>query len=67
MAPATRDAMVKMLSFRPADVTDPNEIGQVMGDGDRPDTLVYLALPRACCRRCCRHWRRLGCALRMFS
>jgi glucose-6-phosphate 1-dehydrogenase len=45
VAPAARDAVVKMLSFQPADVTEPGEIGQVIGDGHREDTLVYLALP----------------------
>jgi len=44
VAPATRDAVVKMLSFAPADVTRPAEVGQLIG-ADHPDTLVYLALP----------------------
>jgi glucose-6-phosphate 1-dehydrogenase len=44
VAPATRDAVVKILSFQPADVTRPEEVGRLLGD-DRPDTLVYLALP----------------------
>ena len=44
VAPATRDAVMKMLSFQPADVTRPEEVGRLLGD-DRPDTLVYLALP----------------------
>ncbi len=44
VAPATRDAVVKMLSFAPADVTRPAEVSQLIG-GDHPDTLVYLALP----------------------
>jgi hypothetical protein len=34
-----------MLSFQPADVTEPGVIGQVIGGGRRGDTLVYLALP----------------------
>ena len=41
---ATRDAVVRMLSFAPADVTQAAEVRQLIGD-DRPDTLVYLALP----------------------
>ena len=41
---ATRDAVVRMLSFRPADVTQPEDVKRLLGD-DRPDTLVYLALP----------------------
>lgn len=43
-SPAARDAVVRMLSFRPADVTRPEDVGALLGD-DRPDTLVYLALP----------------------
>ena len=42
--PATRDAVVRMLSFQPADVTDPKDVSRLIGD-DHPDTLVYLALP----------------------
>jgi glucose-6-phosphate 1-dehydrogenase len=41
---AARDAVVEMLSFRPADVTQPEDVRSLLGD-DRPDTLVYLALP----------------------
>jgi glucose-6-phosphate 1-dehydrogenase len=41
---ATRDAVVRMLSFQPADVTEPDDVRSLLGD-DRPDTLVYLALP----------------------
>ena len=44
VAPATRDAVVRMLSFAPADVTRPEEVSQLIG-GDHPGTLVYLALP----------------------
>ena len=44
VAPATRDAVVRMLSFAPADVTQPAEVSKLIG-GDHPDTLVYLALP----------------------
>ncbi len=44
VAPAARDAVVQMLSFAPADVTRPEDISRVIG-GDRPETLVYLALP----------------------
>ncbi|UGS38155.1 glucose-6-phosphate dehydrogenase [Capillimicrobium parvum] len=44
VAPATRDAVVAMLDFRPADVTQPVDVAAVIG-GDHPDTLVYLALP----------------------
>ncbi len=45
VAPITRDAVVKMLSFQPADVTRPEEISRLIGGESRPDTLVYLALP----------------------
>jgi glucose-6-phosphate 1-dehydrogenase len=44
VAPAARDAVVRMLSFAPADVTRPEDISRLIG-GDRPDTLAYLALP----------------------
>jgi glucose-6-phosphate 1-dehydrogenase len=44
VAPATRDAVVQMLSYQPADVTRPAEVSQLIG-GDHPDTLVYLAPP----------------------
>ena len=44
VAPATRDAVVRMLSYAPADVTQAAEVSRVIG-GDHPDTLVYLALP----------------------
>jgi glucose-6-phosphate 1-dehydrogenase len=44
VAPATRDAVVSMLSFQSSDVTRAEDIIQVIG-GDHPDTLVYLALP----------------------
>ena len=45
VTPATRDAVVKMLSFQAADVTRPEDVSQLLGGDDRPDTLVYLALP----------------------
>jgi glucose-6-phosphate 1-dehydrogenase len=41
---ATRDAVVRMLGFQPCDVTQPAELSALIGD-DRPNTLVYLALP----------------------
>jgi glucose-6-phosphate 1-dehydrogenase len=44
VAPATSDAVVRMLSFQPADVTHPKDVSRLIGD-DHPDTLVYLALP----------------------
>jgi glucose-6-phosphate 1-dehydrogenase len=44
VASATRDAVVRMLSFQPADVTQPEDVRHLIGD-DHPDTLVYLALP----------------------
>jgi glucose-6-phosphate 1-dehydrogenase len=44
VTPATRDAVVGMLSFQPADVTRPEDVSRVIGD-DHPDMLVYLALP----------------------
>jgi glucose-6-phosphate 1-dehydrogenase len=36
--------VVDMLSFEPADVTDPTDVRRVLG-ADGPSTLVYLALP----------------------
>jgi glucose-6-phosphate 1-dehydrogenase len=44
VAPATRDAVVRMLSFASADVTQRAEVSQLIG-ADHPGTLVYLALP----------------------
>jgi glucose-6-phosphate 1-dehydrogenase len=45
VAPATRDAVVRMLTFQPADVTRPADVSALTGGDGRPDTLVYLALP----------------------
>jgi glucose-6-phosphate 1-dehydrogenase len=44
VSPGTRDAVIRMLSYQPADVTQRAEVSRVIG-GDHPDTLVYLALP----------------------
>lgn len=44
VAPATRDAVVRMLSFQPADVTQPKDVSRLIGD-EHADTLAYLALP----------------------
>jgi glucose-6-phosphate 1-dehydrogenase len=44
VAPSTRDAVLAMLDFRPGDATQPGDVAAVIGS-DRPDTLVYLALP----------------------
>ena len=44
VTPATRDRVVSMLSFQPADITRSEDVSRVIGD-DHPDTLVYLALP----------------------
>ena len=41
---AARDDVVRRLSFRPCDVTDADDLSALVGE-DRPDTLVYLALP----------------------
>jgi glucose-6-phosphate 1-dehydrogenase len=41
---SARDAVVRMLSYQPADVTQHDDICRLIGD-DHPDTLVYLALP----------------------
>jgi glucose-6-phosphate 1-dehydrogenase len=41
---AARDAVVRMLGFQPCDVTRPKELSALIGE-DRPNTLVYLALP----------------------
>jgi len=39
-----RDAVIGRLSFQHCDVTSPGELSALIGE-DRPDTLVYLALP----------------------
>jgi glucose-6-phosphate 1-dehydrogenase len=44
-SPAARDAVIRKLSFQPADVTRADDVRQLIGDGGRSDTLVYLALP----------------------
>src|SRR5690606_34931575 len=44
VAPATRDAVMRKLHFQPADVTQAGDVRRLIGE-DRPDTLVYLALP----------------------
>lgn len=44
VVPEARDAVVKMLSYQPADATRSEEVARLIGE-DRPDTLVYLALP----------------------
>jgi glucose-6-phosphate 1-dehydrogenase len=41
---AARDAVISRLSFQPCDVTEPGDLSALIGE-DRPDTLVYLALP----------------------
>jgi glucose-6-phosphate 1-dehydrogenase len=41
---SARDATVRSLTFQSCDVTDPAALSAVIGL-DRPDTLVYLALP----------------------
>jgi glucose-6-phosphate 1-dehydrogenase len=41
---AARDAVVRMLGFQPSDVTRPEELSALIG-GERPNTLIYLALP----------------------
>jgi glucose-6-phosphate 1-dehydrogenase len=41
---ATRDAVVRMLGFQPCDVTRPEQLSALIGE-DRPNTLIYLALP----------------------
>jgi glucose-6-phosphate 1-dehydrogenase len=45
VAPAARDAVVRMLTFQTGDVTRPEDVSKLVGD-DRPDTLIYLALPQ---------------------
>jgi glucose-6-phosphate 1-dehydrogenase len=44
VTPATRDTVLRMIDYRPADVTRPDEVRRVVGV-EHPDTLVYLALP----------------------
>jgi glucose-6-phosphate 1-dehydrogenase len=44
VTPAVRDAVVRMLTFQPADVTRQQEVSQLIG-ARHPGTLVYLALP----------------------
>jgi glucose-6-phosphate 1-dehydrogenase len=46
VTPAARDALLSMLSFKPADVTRAEDVRAVIGDEHAP-TLVYLALPPA--------------------
>ena len=41
---STRDRVLQMLTFQPVDVTSAAEVSKVLGE-DRPETLVYLALP----------------------
>jgi glucose-6-phosphate 1-dehydrogenase len=41
---AARDAVVRRLTFQPCDVSEPRDVSALVGE-DRPDTLVYLALP----------------------
>lgn len=41
---ATRDTVVRMLSFQPGDVTSAKDVREIVGDRHR-GTLVYLALP----------------------
>jgi glucose-6-phosphate 1-dehydrogenase len=41
---ATRDAVVRMLTFQAADVTRAQDVSRLFG-ADHPNTLVYLALP----------------------
>lgn len=45
VAPAARDAVVKMVSYQPVDAARPADVARLIGE-DRPDTLVYLALPQ---------------------
>jgi glucose-6-phosphate 1-dehydrogenase len=42
---ATRDAVLRMLSYTPSDVTSADDVRRVIGAGDHPTTLTYLALP----------------------
>lgn len=44
VSPIARDAVVRMLSYRPADVTSSDDVAGVIG-AEHDDTLVYLALP----------------------
>ena len=44
LLPPALTMVVSMLSFQPADVTEPEDVSRVIGD-DHLDTLVYLALP----------------------
>lgn len=41
---SAHDAVLDMLSYRPADITNPADVARVIGNEDE-DTLVYLALP----------------------
>ncbi|MCX4757223.1 glucose-6-phosphate dehydrogenase [Kitasatospora purpeofusca] len=47
VTPSARDAVLGMLDYRAADVTDPDDVRRVLstGDADREPALVYLALP----------------------
>ena len=44
VSPAARDDVVGVLTYQPADVTQPVDVRRVIGDA-HPGTLVYLALP----------------------
>src|SRR3954466_8605132 len=44
VSPSSRDAVVRMLQFRAADVTSAEDVRGVIGE-DHANTLVYLALP----------------------
>jgi glucose-6-phosphate 1-dehydrogenase len=46
---AAQDKVVRMLTFVPADVTEPGDVARVLGT-EQPVTLVYLALPPALLR-----------------
>jgi glucose-6-phosphate 1-dehydrogenase len=41
--PAVHDRIVRLCSYQPSDVTDPDDVSRVVADD--ADTLVYLALP----------------------
>ena len=66
VTPATCDAVMRMLSFQPADVTRAEEVSQLIGENRRTRWSTSRSR-RACCCRYCQHWRQQACASRTRS
>ena len=56
VTPATRDVVVRMLSFQPADVTQQEDVRRLIGPVTRTRSCI-LRCPRVCCRQSCRPWQ----------